>query len=430
MPLLSEKQLESFRDSHARINIWEGSVRSGKTFGSILRLCEEIGKGPPGNGMIVGVNREAIQRNVIIDMCSLLHLPIPTPKTTQINVLGRTIFLVGANDERAQKRIQGSTLALAYVDEITNIPQGFFQMLLSRLSVRGAKLFGTTNPDSPFHWLKENFLNRPELDIKTWQFRLEDNPSLDKNYVESLKKEYSGLWYKRYIDGQWVLAEGCVYDFFDEEIHVIPAPPAAAKYYIVGVDYGTTNPTVYTMVAVNTSVFPHYWLEKEHYYCSKKEGRQKTDTEHAEDLARFIDQYNVKNIYIDPSAASFKLECMRQGINQVQDANNDVLDGIRFVSQLLANGDFKICIGCKNTIREMGSYVWDTKASTRGEDKPVKQSDHALDAVRYCLVTHLGLGGKLITPEELNAIYAKARGGNDGMPAFYQDHSQQRFLGY
>jgi PBSX family phage terminase large subunit len=347
-----------------------------------------------------------------------------------MNILGRTLFFVGANDERAQKRIQGSTLAGAYVDEITNIPQGFWQMLLSRLSVPGAQLFGTTNPDSPFHWLKENYLNRDDLDLKVFSFRLEDNPSLEPHYVESLKKEYSGLWYKRYIEGQWVLAEGCVYDFFDESIHIIDAPPAQAKYYIVGVDYGTTNPTVFTLMGINTSVYPNYWVEREHYYCSKKEGRQKTDTEHAEDLKRFIADRNIQTIYIDPSAASFKLECMRQGITQIHDAENDVIDGIRFVSQLISNGDLKICRGCPQIIREFGSYCWDTKWSEKGEDKPIKAFDHCLDSLRYCCFSHLGLGGRLVTPEELNTIYAKARGLGDGMPAFFQDNQQQAYIGY
>jgi len=249
-------------------------------------------------------------------------------------------------------------------------------MLLSRLSVTGAQLFATTNPDSPFHWFKQEYLDNVDVKLKRWQFRLSDNPSLSDEYIDALKTEYSGLWYKRYIEGEWVLAEGVVYDMFDESVHVIKAPPAAAKYYVVGVDYGTTNPTVFSLIGINMDVHPNVWLEREHYYCSKTEGRQKTDAEHAEDLAAFISRYNVKAIYLDPSAASFRTECQRQGINQLVDANNNVLDGIRFVSQLLSDGRFKICANCSNAIREMGSYTWDTKASERGEDKPIKAHDH------------------------------------------------------
>ena len=158
--------------------------------------------------------------------------------------MGREVYVVGANDERAEaKRIRGATFAGALVDEATIVPESFFRMLLSRLSVDGAKLFATTNPDSPYHWLKTQFIDREaELDLKVFKFNLEDNPSLSQNYIKALKSEYQGLWYRRFINGEWVLAEGSVYDFFDQKIHCRREPPSYAKYYVAGVDYGTANP--------------------------------------------------------------------------------------------------------------------------------------------------------------------------------------------
>ena len=425
--LLSPKQKLSLTESTARINIWEGSVRSGKTFASILKFCHALIEGPPGNAMIIGVSRESIQRNIIGEMCNLLQMHPPTPKTQSIEIFGRQLYFVGANDERAQRRIQGSTLAIAYVDEATNIPSGFWRMLLSRLSVPEAQLFATTNPDSPFHWLKTEYIDKEGLDLQKWSFRLEDNPSLDENYVESLKKEFSGLWYQRYINGEWVLADGVVYDMFDQELHVLNTLPGNAKYNIVGIDYGTTNPTVFQMVSINTDLHPNYWLEKEYYFDSAKAVQKKTDSDLAEDLKRFISSHNVQAIYVDPSAASFKIECQRQGITQMKDADNDVINGIRFVSQLISNGSFKVSRGAGNTIREFGSYTWDTKVSERGEDKPVKKHDHCLDALRYCLFTHLGLGGRLVTPEEINSIYARARGIDNTFPEFYNQTQSNRY---
>lgn len=418
---LSDKQLDSYFNSNKRLNFWEGSVRSGKSFSSILRFISEIKDGPKGSAMIVGTSRDSIQRNVIAEMCNLLGFPMPTPKTTQMELFGRTIYLVGANDERAQKRIQGSTLAMAYVDELSLIPYGFFKMLLSRLSVKDAKLFATTNPDSPFHWVKTEYLDNPDLDLSRFTFRLDDNPSLDEFYIKHLKKEYSGLWYDRYIDGKWVLAEGCVYGFFDHTIHVIDYPPRATQY-ILGVDYGTTNPTAFVMIGINKESFPNYWTFKEYYWDSKKEMRQKTDSEYADDLADFISGFPVTAIYIDPSAASFRLECGRRGIQNIFEANNDVLDGIRFVSQLLSDGTFKISSNCKHLIEEMGSYVWDTKATERGEDKPLKEHDHICDATRYSLFTHLGKRiSSDITAKELEVMKMKAWGYQPNLPSVFQE---------
>lgn len=421
MPL-SRKQLDSYLYSDNRINIWEGSVRSGKTFSSILKFIKELKDGPPGNAMIVGVSRDAIQRNVVMELCSLLAFPCPTPKSTQMNIMNRTVFFVGANDERAQKRIQGATLALAYVDEVTLIPQGFFKMLLSRLSVPNAKLFATCNPDSPFHWLKSDFLERNDLNLKHWKFKLEDNPSLSDEYINNLKAEYSGLWYKRYIEGEWVLAEGTVYDFFNEDDHLLNLPPGPAEYYIVGIDYGTANPTAFSMVGYNKKYYPNIWLEKEYFYDSKKYNRQKTDSDYVEDIQRFIEGKNVKAIYVDPSAASLKVEMHRNNITQVYDADNDVINGIRFQSKLLSNGTFKIMKNCSNVIREMQTYRWDEKASKHGDDKPIKENDHSLDSLRYCLYTHFTKEMDTLLPEELEKLFNNSRGLSQDLPMFFRDH--------
>lgn len=388
---LSKKQIDSYNRSTKRLNFWEGAVRSGKTFISIIRFLRALKLGPPGLAMIIGVSRESIQRNILTELCSLVGAPVPTPKITQMELFGRTIFLVGANDERAQRRIQGSTLAIAYVDEITLIPHGFFRMLLSRLSVAGAQLFGSTNPDSPLHWLKTEFLDNESLDMSCFKFTLDDNPSLSSEYVENLKKEYTGLWYRRYIEGEWCLAEGLIYDCFDREYDIIDYTPTAQKY-VIGVDYGTSNPTAFVLMGYNPLASPNIWVEKEYYYDSKAENRQKTDTEYVEDLAQFAAGKIIRAIIIDPSAASLKLEIRRQKIAGIIDADNDVLNGIRTTSNLISNGTLKIHKNCKNLIKEMFSYRWDEKAGLKGEDKPRKEFDHLVDSVRYgCMYLATGL---------------------------------------
>lgn len=384
---LSQKQANSIVEAEARYNIWVGAVRSGKSFASLLAFEDFCRYGPKGDFVIIGKSRDTIKRNVLFPLRDLLgdRFAYFIGKG-EANLYNRTIHIVGANDERAAHKLQGSTLAGAYVDEIATIPEAVFEMLKSRLSIKGAKLFGTTNPDSPFHWLKKKFLDRSdELDIKFWDFTLEDNPSLDPLYVSNIKKEYKGLWYQRYIEGRWVLAEGTVFDFFNKDQHIIDFPPGAAEYYVVGVDYGTTNPTAFSMIGYNSMTFPNRWLEKEYYWDSRKTLRQKTDTEYASDLKKFIEGYNVKALYIDPSAVSFRVELSRQGFSGIIEAQNEVLDGIRYHSLCLSNGTFKVCSNCTKAIEEYQTYVWDENAANRGEDKPKKENDHLLDSIRYAL---------------------------------------------
>jgi PBSX family phage terminase large subunit len=386
----SKKQLESFQKSDARINIFEGPVRAGKSFIALLRWLEFCRSGPKGPLIICGRTDKTIKRNTILPLQELLGNDITySIGKGEVTLYDRIMYVVGANDERSEAKIRGSEFSGALIDEASLIPESFFKMLLSRLSVPGAQLFASTNPDSPYHWLKTDYIDRVnELSLKVFSFNIRDNPSLSERYIEDISKEYQGLWYKRYILGEWVLADGAVYDFFNEDIHVIPMPLSVADYYIVGVDYGTTNPCVFSLIGYNPGAYPNIWLEKEYYYDSKKELRQKSDYEYIKDLQEFVNGYNVKKIYIDPSAASFRQELRRNNIQGVADALNDVIPGIRFMGQLLTNGTYKICSNCTQTLKEFSNYLWDSKASQRGEDKPIKQNDHSMDAQRYALYTH------------------------------------------
>jgi len=337
-----------------------------------------------------GRTEPTIKRNIIRPLYELIgeDLVYHSGKG-EVSLWGRTIDVVGANDERAEAKIRGSEYAGALLDEVTILPENFVKMLFSRLSVPGAQLFGSTNPDSPFHWLKTEYIDRQDtLNIKVFSFSIEDNPSLTQEYKNDLKKEYQGLWFDRYIEGKWVLAEGAIFDFFTESMHCIDHPPGNATYYICGIDYGTSNPCVYSLIGYNASLYPNIWLEKEYYYDSKAKNRQKTDSEYAQDLVSFIAGYNVKAVYIDPSALSFKVEMRRMGIPNVMDAVNDVLPGIRFQGQLISNGTYKICRSCTNSIKEYSTYLWDERASKRGVDQPLKSNDHCCDSQRYALFSH------------------------------------------
>jgi len=383
--IFSEKQIDVMANCTATINLLEGAVRSGKTIASIIAVVNLIVNGPHGNILFVGKTDRTLFRN-ILQPIEEIYGPSNFKfrrGTGEGEIFGRHFYTAGANDERAYTKIQGLTLYLAYGDEVAAWPESFFQMLISRLSEPGARFIGSLNPEGPYHWLKVKFLDREkELSLKSWHFRLENNLNLDPNYVENLKKFYTGIFYRRYINGEWCLAEGAIYDMFSEEKHVETVRPdvwvsCLSKH--VSIDYGTSNPCVFQLWGHNNN---KRYLKKEYYYDSKEHGRQKTDAEYASDLVQFIGDELIQGVIVDPSAASFKLELANRGLC-VEDADNDVLDGIREVSTELSQGKIQIDPSCINTIKEFSAYVWDTKAGERGEDKPIKQSDHCLDSLRY-----------------------------------------------
>lgn len=293
-------------------------------------------------------------------------------------------------------------------------------MLLGRLSISGAKLFGTTNPDSPFHWFK--LLMENNSDVKIFKFTMEDNPSLTQEYKDFIRRQYKGLWYQRFIEGLWVQAEGAIYSHFDDQLHVIDYPRSQASSYLVGIDYGTTNPCGFVLIGYNPDYHPNLWVEREYYFDSKVAQRQKTDYEYAEDLIDFISGLRVDAIYIDPSAVSFRIELQKRGIMNLFEAKNEVNDGIRFVAKYLETGTLKICRNCSNLLKEFQSYLWDPKSSKTGKERPIKENDHLLDSLRYCIYSHFfNKEDRPTTPAELERLYQETRGIKPNLPRFFQD---------
>ncbi len=384
----SPKQWNMITGPLKRLNIAEGSVRSGKTFATLFLWCRFVQSMPRASSFImVGKNIHTLKRNVL----KLLML-IAGPEnfdyslhTKEGQLYGRTIFLEGANDERAEGKIRGITLTGAYGDELTLWPKSFFDMLLSRLSDTGAKFIGTTNPDGRSHWLLRDYLEKPELDLQRYRFRLDDNESLDPEYVKNLKKEYTGLQYKRFILGEWAIAAGAVYDMFDDSKHV---GKPAWKYtrQFVSIDYGTQNPCVFGFFRARAAPSGNQYYLKKEYYHDGRNDMQKTDEQYSQDLKKFVGSEKIEGIIVDPSAASLITQLRRDGWRVLR-GRNAVLPGIAKVSTAISRGDLLIDPSCKNTIREIGSYVWDNKARDRGEDKPVKIDDHCMDMLRYGIFT-------------------------------------------
>lgn len=376
------KQAELVRDlKHhklKRINILDGSVRSGKTWISLIIWALWVATMPTNKKyLMVGKTLTTLKRNCLEPLVELVgrenfSFSISSKKAV---LFGRTIDLEGANDAQSENKIRGITLQGAYGDEITLFPEDFFTMLLSRLSEKDAKFFGSTNPDSPSHWLKVKYLDREnELSLYRMSFIIDDNTFLDAEYVANIKAEYTGVFYKRFILGLWVIAEGLVYQF-NAEKHVTYDIPQYGEYYL-SIDYGTMNPFSCGLWCVTGNKATRI---KEYYYSGRETSVQMTDEQYADAVDEMCAGYQIRKTVVDPSAASFIAELRKRGYT-VQKAKNDVIDGIRVVSRFLEKGNIKIHASCEDAINEFGLYSWNDKATT---DEVIKDNDHAMDEIRY-----------------------------------------------
>lgn len=407
--ILSPKQIRSIVGAQQtpQIALWSGAVSSGKTIASLLAFLIAV-TSAPSHGLVVvmGKTLQTIERNLIDPLQSrALFGPLSdhikhTKGANTATILGRTVHLVGAHNVKAEDVVRGMTIALAYADEASLFPRGVWMMLLSRLRVPGAKLFATTNPDGPGHWLRKDFILRAgEVGMVHWHFQLSDNPSLETSYVERLKRQYVGLWYRRFILGEWCLAEGAVYDMWSPH-HVVDILPTVERWIALGVDYGTTNPFAALLLGLGSD--RRLYLAQEYRYDSKTALRSKTDAEYSAALTGWLDERKVwpEWTVVDPSAASFVQQLYRDGRVTPTLANNAVVDGIRQVSSLLANDRLRVHRSCKGWLDEIGGYSWDPDKAAKGEDAPIKTDDHSLDAGRYAIHTTEAIWHGLLTEQQ------------------------------
>lgn len=371
--------------------IADGAVRSGKTLalslGFVLWAMSEYSS---QSFAICGRTQGAVRRNVLSSLkqmlpaCGLSFSEKRAEGLIEIACGGASnrFYIFGAKDERAQDLIQGMTLAGVLFDEAALMPESFINQATARCSVRGSKFWFSCNPQGPRHFFKLRFIDRArERRLLYLHFTMSDNLSLDSAVKKRYASLYQGVFYRRYVLGQWCMAEGLVYPMFSETENVrVSSEPAQRRF--LSCDYGTHNPFAVGLFAVRDGC---YHLERELYHDSQR-SRQLTDSEYADLLEQRFKQYEVQYIIVDPSAASFIAELRRRGYRVIR-ARNNVSEGIRRVSEELAARRLTIDPSCVCTLAEFGEYCWDAGACEHGEDKPLKTNDHAMDMIRYALMT-------------------------------------------
>ena len=390
--------------------ICDGAVRSGKTvseaFSFVMWGMEKFnGKNFGLCGKTVG----ALRRNVVKPLKQMLKSRkyiIHDVLTENVLIIRKRykqsdgtikdtinyFYIFGGKDEASQDLIQGITLAGCFFDEVALMPQSFVNQATARCSEKGAKFWFSCNPDNPFHWFKKEWIDKAEeKKVLYLHFVMKDNPSLTRDVIERYEKLYTGIFYKRFILGLWVMADGVIYPMFDMEKHVKDIQRNWTRVFISG-DYGVQNATTFGLYGYYAPE-NRYHLIKSYYHSGRLEG-QKTTKEYVDDLINFINTSNMKpkHIIMDPSAAALIVEIRkdsyfkRRGIKVIP-AKNDVMLGIQFLSHLLNIGKFTIGTECKEDMEEFTSYIWDEDKLDKGVEQVVKLNDHCMDRNRYAVLT-------------------------------------------
>lgn len=378
------KQIDYARNATHRWNIKCGATRSGKTYFDYYmiprRIADRLDR--PGLVVLLGNTKGTLQRNIIEPMQQIYGADYISSirADNTATIFGHKCFCLGADNKKHVDRIRGASISYCYGDEVTTWDEDVFDMLKSRLDKPYSIFDGTCNPTTPQSWVKR-FIDS-DADIYSQHYTIDDNPFLPPEFVANLKREYAGtVYYDRYIRGLWVAAEGLVYPMFAAERHVVPDEPRQYTRYVISMDYGILNPTAMQLWGECGGV---WYCVREYYHSGRDTNEQKTDDEYYAELERLAGNVPVECVIVDPSAASFITLVRRRGKYKVRGADNAVTTGIQNTALCLQEDRLKFCRCCKNTIGEFAEYLWDTK---KENDTPIKEHDHAMDAMRYMVMT-------------------------------------------
>jgi PBSX family phage terminase large subunit len=382
-----------------KYTLLEGSVRSGKTFAVDAKIIAHLCLyNVSGKKVICGATKQSVYKNILLDIFSVVGKKnyAYNRANGELWLFGVQWFVIGAKDEASYKQILGMTIGVAICDEWTEFPESFSKQLFMRLSPAGSRLYATTNPGTPQHYLFTQVIHNEAFapDLEVIHFTLDDNPNLDPVSKQQIISSQKGVYFQRYILGLWVVAEGAIYkDSWDEKWSYTDETRPKGLYgaggyrdHIIAIDYGTHNPCVFLEYFLDYNDIA--WLDREWYWDSVKEMKQMTDSMYRVELQKFVSESRVignnrPKIVVDPSATSFKLELVTNGFFVI-DGNNEVLEGIHRVSEVETTGHRRVRADIKEWRREKGLYSWDKDAADKtGKEQPIKSNDHSQDADRY-----------------------------------------------
>lgn len=375
--------------------ICDGSIRSGKTVSMTVGfVLWSMSNFNGQNFAMCGKTIESLRRNVVTPMPQWLEGIFTIVERRSENKLIITsgsvtnyYYMFGGKDESSYTLVQGITLAGVLFDEVALMPRSFVEQAMARCSVDGSKFWFNCNPENPGHWFYVEWIKKAsERNILYLHFTMNDNLSLSEKIKQRYEAMYTGVFYRRYILGLWVKAEGLVYPMFNRQAHIVKCVPkySSRHRYYVAVDYGTVNPFAAGLYDYSPSEQKAIMI-KELYYKGGSANRVDNEA-YYKMLTELVEDYPIEYIIIDPSASSMIETIQKYGEFAVVKANNDVINGIQDVTKFLNLGILYFHKSCKKTFEEFEAYSWDEDSE---EDKVIKENDHSMDQLRYFCRTAL-----------------------------------------
>lgn len=394
--IYSKKQIEVLRETVNKdwfIALLHGAKRSGKTkinndsflfeLRRVRKIADEEGVKEPMY-ILAGVSSATINKNILQELYNMYNIELKFDKHNNFKLFGVKVVQAYTGNIGGVGAIRGMTAYGAYINEASLARQEVFAEIISRCSGTGARILADTNPDNPEHWLKKEYIDKPNENVKAFHFELDDNTFLSERYRENIKAATpSGMFYDRDIKGLWVSADGVVYQDFDANKHYIKLDelPELSKFYC-GVDWGYEHWG--SIVVIGETDDGTAYLIEEH-------AKQHEEIPYWIDVAKGIqERYGSRTPFYCDSARPEHVNAFRREHIEAFNGDKARLTGVESVARRFKKDKLFICRDrVKKFPNEIYQYVWDEK---KGE--PIKLFDDVLDSLRYAIYTDEVKNGK------------------------------------
>jgi PBSX family phage terminase large subunit len=299
----------------------------------------------------------------------------------EVRNLKETTSLIQLRGWESIETMRGQRFDLLILDEVAmmrNFWSNWEEVLRPTLTdTRGGAIFIST-PKGFNHFYDLYNLENKDKDYKSFHFTTYDNPFMPIDEIDKAKNELPEDRFSQEYLADFRKTEGLVYKEFSRERHLFNDDRMAINSIdrIAGIDFGFTNPCAVLTIKVDYD--STYWITDEFY----KTGQ--TDVM----VAEYVASQKYNKVYPDPESPSAIEELRKRGVNirEVIKNKDSIRNGITQIRELLKANRLFIHSRCINLIEELESYSYPEKKDAHNEEEaPIKEHDHAVDALRYAL---------------------------------------------
>lgn len=361
------------------------SRRQGKTY--IANIIGQLVSLVPGSHiLIMSPNYALSQISFDLQRQLIKHFDLEVAKD---NAKDKVIELTNGSTIRMGSINQvdscvGRSYDLIIFDEaaLADGKEAFNVALRPTLDKDNSKALFISTPRGKNNWFAE-FFNRGFTDeFSEWasiRATFRDNPRMSESDISEARKSMSEAEFRQEYEADFNTYEGQIWNFNHEEcVENLEELDTSKMDIFSGLDVGYRDPTAFCVIGYD-------WDSEKYYLLDEYLDAEKTTEQHAAEIRRLVEKWNIDYIYIDSAAQQTRFDFAQNYDISTINAKKSVLDGIAHVAGIVDNDNLIVDQRCKESLSCLDQYQWDPNPNLAREKPKHNMASHMADALRYAM---------------------------------------------